>query len=97
MTNAEVSTYQKIFKQYGYTDDNGATLLLRTQLLGTLKSELRKRNWTQQEAAKNLGVKQPRIAEIYALRIDKFSVELLVKYLFRLGKEVQLKVDDAHR
>lgn len=79
----------------GYTDDIGEALLLRTQLLHKVKAELEKKNWSPKEAAEKLGVQQPRISEIRSLRIDKFSVELLVKYLFRLGKEVTFDIRDA--
>ena len=57
-----------------------------------LKEEILKRKWTQVQAAKELGVKQPRISEIFALRIDKFSVEILIRYLHRLNKEVVFKI-----
>ena len=91
----DTQRYRQLFRQMGYDDDNGSALLLRTQLLRILKDELERRNWTQKQAADRLGVKQPRISELYALRIDKFSVELLVKYLHRLGKEVSLSVNDT--
>ncbi len=84
--------YQDIFKNMGYANDEGAALLLRTGLLTALKSEIEMKKLTKKQAAEKLGVKQPRISEIYALRIDKFSVDLLVKYLYRLGKGVRLEL-----
>lgn len=81
----------------GYADDNGAALLLRTQLLKAVKAELEKKNWTQEQAAQKLGVKRPRISEIYGLKIDKFSVELLIKYLYRLDREVTFQIRHARR
>lgn len=88
------SSYKEIFRRMGYTDERGTTLLLRTQLMRAIKEELAKNNWSQAEAASVLGVKQPRIAEIQALRIDKFSVELLIRYLYRLKREVNLSLTD---
>ena len=88
----DVQAYQHVFEQMGYTDEEGAYLLLRTQLLKEVKEEILKRKWTQVQAAKELGVKQPRISEIFALRIDKFSVEILIRYLHRLNKEVVFKI-----
>lgn len=92
MAGFDLAQYQQIFKEMGYADDNGAALLLRTQLLKAVKTELEKKNWTQEQAAQKLGVQRPRISEIYGLKIDKFSVELLVKYLHRLDKEVTLQI-----
>jgi len=34
------------------------------------------------EAAKKLGVRQPRIAELNHIAVDKFSTDLLIKYLY---------------
>lgn len=88
----DVEAYRRVFEQMGYTNEEGSCLLLRTQLIRELKEEILKRKWTQVRAARELGVSQPRIAEIYALSIDKFSVELLIKYLYRLNKEVVFKI-----
>lgn len=93
----DLDCYQQLFNDLGYGDDNGAALLLRTQLLRAVKVELEKKNWSQKEAAEKLGVRQPRISEIQTLRIDKFSVELLIKYLHRLGKEVSFDIRDARK
>ena len=91
------SHYKNLFEDVGFGDEHGAALLLRTQLLKAVKRELEAKNWPQVIAAQKLGVKQPRISEIYALRIDKFSAELLVKYLYKLGKEVNLGLVNRKR
>lgn len=92
--NFDRDQFAKIFKLKGYSGEDGATLLLRTQLLLAVKNLIEKNQWSQLDAAKALGVAQPRIAEIYALRIDKFSVELLTKYLYRLKTDVYLSLDN---
>jgi predicted XRE-type DNA-binding protein len=89
----DVKYYRQYFRKKGVSAVEGQCLALRTVLLGELKQELSKKGWSQQEAAKKLGVKQPRISEINALSIDKFSAELLVKYLYKLGKEVRITVE----
>ncbi|MBX9772193.1 MAG: helix-turn-helix domain-containing protein [Candidatus Obscuribacterales bacterium] len=90
----DIETHRELFKKLGYDSDTGSALWLRTQLVKTLKAELEQRGWSQKESAEMLGVKPPRISEIYALRIDKFSVELLCKYLDRLGKEITFVIRD---
>ena len=97
MVGFDLARYRTIFKQQGYADDIGETLLLRTQLLKAVKAELEKKDWTQTEAAKKLGVTQPRISEIYGLKIDRFTVELLIKMLFRLKKEVRVNIVQIKR
>jgi predicted XRE-type DNA-binding protein len=52
------------------------------------------KGWSNTEAAKALGVKEPRISELRHGQISKFSVDLLLKFLARLGKRVELKIKD---
>ncbi|MGH9548335.1 MAG: XRE family transcriptional regulator, partial [Terriglobales bacterium] len=47
--------------------------------------------WSQREAAKILGVGQPRIAEIMSFSTKYFSVDILLKYLAKLGTKVSFK------
>lgn len=82
-----------MFRKKGVPAAEGQCLALRTVLIGQLKQELLKTGMSQQQAAQKLGVRQPRISEILTLSIDKFSAELLVKYLYRLGKEVTVTVE----
>lgn len=90
----DVKYYRQYFRKKGIPAADGQCLALRTVLVGQLKQELLKTGLSQQQAAKKLGVSQPRISEIYKLSIDKFSAELLVKFLYKLGKEVSITVEN---
>ncbi|PZM77152.1 MAG: XRE family transcriptional regulator [Candidatus Melainabacteria bacterium] len=89
----EVKYYRQMFRKKGVPSAEGQCLALRTVLIGQLKQELLQTGMSQQQAAQKLGVKQPRISEILNLSIDKFSAELLVKFLYKLGKEVTVTVE----
>ncbi|HMX46897.1 MAG TPA: XRE family transcriptional regulator [Candidatus Obscuribacter sp.] len=93
MAKVELAVDKRIIEQLGYSGEDGLILLLRVHLIRALKQEIESRNWTQNEAALFLGLKQPRISEIMQLRIDQFSVEKLTKLLYRLGKTVHLSID----
>lgn len=86
------NVYLQVFESMGLPAEDQAGFVLRTQLLLELKGEFKKRKWNQRQAAEALNVAQPRISEIMTLRIDKFSVELLLKYLDRLGKQASFVV-----
>ncbi len=86
------SVYLQVFESMGLPPEDQAGFILRTQLLLELKQEFKRKKWTQRQAAAALNVAQPRISEIMTLRIDKFSVELLLKYLDRLGKTAHFVV-----
>jgi predicted XRE-type DNA-binding protein len=77
-----------VFKDLGFEDAEAVNLLARTKLISKLRELIQERKLTQAEAARLLQVKQPRIAEIMNMHIDKVSVDLLLKYLDRLGHEV---------
>jgi predicted XRE-type DNA-binding protein len=86
-----------IFKDIGFSDAEAANLFARGILLLELRQVIKKKRWTQAQAARALGVKQPRIAEIVGFKTECFSVDLLFKYLARIGKRVELKVKDMPR
>jgi predicted XRE-type DNA-binding protein len=72
-------------------------LVHRAVLMHQLNSIIQDKGWSQSEAAKKLGTVQPRISELNKLSIDKFSTDLLIKYLYRLNMEVDIKIVDRTR
>jgi predicted XRE-type DNA-binding protein len=83
-----------VFKDLGHSDDEAASLILRSVLMIEVERAIKKNRWTQEQAAKKLRVVQPRISELMTGQIGKFSIDMLVKYLTRLGKEVIVTVED---
>ncbi len=77
-----------VFKDIGFSDAEAASLLARAQLMLKLRDVIQANGWTQHEAAKILRVSQPRISEIMSFNTSYFSVDLLLKYLARLGTRV---------
>ncbi len=84
--------YRKIIRAKGIRGEEAETLVHRVALIAEIKSIIEENSWTQQEAADKLGVKQPRIAELNKISIDKFSTDLLIKYLYRLKRMVLMSV-----
>jgi predicted XRE-type DNA-binding protein len=80
-----------IFKDLGYSDAEAANLLARAELMLKVRDIIQENGWSQREAAKVLGVSQPRVAEIMSFNTKYFSVDLLLKYLARLGMTVTFK------
>jgi predicted XRE-type DNA-binding protein len=85
-----------IYKDLGFGDEEAANLLVRGNLILQVRQIIQEKGWNQEQAAKALRVKQPRIAEIMGLKTQCFSVDLLLKYLARLGKRVDMVVRDAN-
>ena len=88
----DLSQHISVLKQHGYRQDEAIILLMRLQLLKIIQAEISRRKWSQEEAARILEVAQPRISEIEAMATEKFSAEILIKFLHRLGLKASLTV-----
>lgn len=80
-----------VFTDLGFPRDEAAHLLIRSDLMIQLSGLIEERGLTQKEAAKALGVTQPRISDLVRGRIELFSIDTLVDMLSRLGIAVTLK------
>ncbi|MCU7846537.1 MAG: helix-turn-helix domain-containing protein [Candidatus Thiodiazotropha sp. (ex Lucinoma kastoroae)] len=50
-----------------------------------IREIVQEKNWKQVEVAEKLGLTQPRVSDLLNGKIDKFSIDLLMTCLFRLG------------
>jgi predicted XRE-type DNA-binding protein len=86
-----------VFKDLGFPEDEAEHLRVRADLLIQIQKALRARGLKQVEAAKVLGVTQPRVSDLSRGRIDLFSVDSLINMLARLGIRVRLVVTPSRR
>lgn len=56
-----------------------------------LRETIRNSGWTQAAAAKRCGVTQPRINDLMRGRIDRFSIDALVKMVYALGHKLRVE------
>ncbi|MGL5804591.1 MAG: helix-turn-helix domain-containing protein [Xenococcaceae cyanobacterium] len=59
--------------------------VLKADLTIMIRDIIERQNWTQDEAAKRLGVTQPRVSDIVNGKIDKFTLDTLFSMLDELG------------
>ena len=83
-----------VFRDLGFPEAEAVNLLARSQLMGEVKDSISKNKLTQKEAAKILGVGQPRVSDLYNGKIDRFTIDMLMKWLAKLGKQVTVTVKD---
>ncbi len=81
-----------VFEDIGFSKEQAINLLVRADLMIEIRRIIRGNGWSQRKAAKELGVAQPRIAEIMGLKIDCFSVDALLKYLDKLGQKISFDI-----
>lgn len=97
MASKRVRGSGNVFRDLGFTAAEAANLQLRSDLMVELRKLLAARGVTQVQAARLLGVSQPRVSDLYRGKIDRFSVDTLIKLLGKAGAEVSLKVRSKPR
>ena len=70
-------------------------LKLRSSLMVALKRRIQREGLTQAQAAKLLGVTQPRISNLMRGKINAFSLDLLVGMATTAGLRVTIRVQKA--
>ena len=91
------SYYRKIIRRKGFKGEACEVLVHKVMLVAEIKAIIEANAWTQTEAAEKLGVAQPRIAELNKIAIDKFSTDLLIRYLYRLNRVVDVLVHEPEK
>ena len=75
-----------------YPADEAAEMEIRAQLLRGLTYWLKASGLTQIQAAKALGVTQARVSDLNRGKINRFSLDLLVRLAARAGLRPQLRL-----
>lgn len=65
---------------------------LRSFLIMALEQHIRAKGWTQAEAARHLGVTQPRVSDLMRGKINLFAIDALVNMLAAAGLHVEVRV-----
>jgi len=84
-----------VFADIGFSPDEAQNLQLRSDLMTRIERHVKRSGMTQTEAARALGVTQPRLNDLLRGKIDKFSLDALVNMLGHAGMRVELKVKKA--
>ena len=71
------------------------SMKLRSKLMMALEQHIRTKGWTQVEAARRLGVTQPRISDLLRGKIGLFGLDSLVTLAVAAGLHVDIEVRDA--
>ena len=79
-----------VFTDLGFPDAKERRL--KVELAVQVNRFLATRRLDQQRAAKLLGIRQPHVSDLVRYRLERFSVERLMEFLTRLGKDVQIRI-----
>ena len=81
-----------IFLDLGFPPHEAAVLLLRAELAEALRQWIESENFTQTQAAKRLGIAQPRVSEIVRGKIELMSLDYLVGLCAKAGVSVEVRL-----
>jgi predicted XRE-type DNA-binding protein len=88
-TEVEAGT-GNVFADLGYADARERTL--KVELAMEVNRLLEERGFAQERAAKLLGMRQPHVSDLVRYRLNRFSVERLMEFLTRLGRDVEIRI-----
>lgn len=77
------------------TPAEAAHMRLRSHLMIALRDHIERSDLSQAQAAKILGVTQPRVSDLMRGKIDLFAIDSLVTMLSAAGLQVELRVAAA--
>ena len=81
-----------VFIDLGFPEHEAINIVARLKLMMQIESIVKEQGWTQQEAAKILGIRPSQVSELMTSRSEKFTVDMLMRLLDRLGREVEFTV-----
>lgn len=84
-----------VFVDLGFSREEAEVLAMRAELMARLRTLISERGWTQQEAAKRLGVSQSRISDLVRGKWEKFSLDMLITLAARAGQRPSLVMQAA--
>ncbi len=92
MTKRYTKSSGNIFLDLGFPPHEASVMLLRAQLGEALRAWMERERITQAQAAKRLGIAQPRISEIVHGKVELMSLDYLVGLCAKAGVNVGLRL-----
>ncbi|MBF0356395.1 MAG: XRE family transcriptional regulator [Alphaproteobacteria bacterium] len=95
MSKPKIEKFESVWDAVADTPEEAANLRLRADLIVKITAQVKKKGWTQAEAAKHCGITQPRLNDLLRGRISRFSLDALVNIASALGLRVHVELKVA--
>lgn len=92
MSKRMVRSSGNVFLDLGFPPHEASVMLLRAQIAEALRQWMERQDLTQAEAAKRLGIAQPRVSEIVRGKVELLSLDYLVGLCAKAGLDVGLRL-----
>jgi len=94
-TTMERQSFSNVWDALADTPAEAANMTMRSNLLIAIERRVRGWGVTQAEAARRLGVTQPRLNDLLRGRITNFSLDTLINLAIQSGLTVRLDIAEA--
>lgn len=91
----ERQSFANVWDALEDTPAEAASMIMRSNLLIAVEQRVRSWGVTQAEAAKRLGITQPRLNDLLRGRITNFSLDTLINLASQAGLSVRLDIAEA--
>ena len=88
-------TFATAWDAVAATPEEAVILKARADLMIALTDHIKAQGWTQAEAAKHLGVTQPRISDLVRGKYNLFGLDHLATMLARAGRQIDIRLKKA--
>lgn len=88
-------TFASVWDAIEDTPAEAENMKLRSTLMMALEHHIRTKGWTQADAARRLGVTQPRVSDLLRGKINLFALDTLVNMVVAAGLHVEVRVLEA--
>ena len=81
-----------VFLDLGFDPAEAEVMRLRAEVMLRTAAHLKEQGWTQAEAARHLGITQPRVSRLIQGKVSDFSLDMLLTLAARAGLRPQLEL-----
>jgi len=85
-------SYDNVFEALEDDPAVAINLQVRARLMHAVRDYIEREGITQREAARSLGVSQPRVSDLVRGRIERFTVDSLLNMLGRIGVRTEISL-----
>lgn len=92
MTKQSTKSSRNVFEDLGFSHAEAEYLKIRSELMIAIEKYIQDHQLTQIEAAKLLGINQPRLSKLLNGHIELFTIDKLIDMLANVDVKVKLKI-----
>jgi len=81
-----------VFIDLGFEPAEAEVMMLRAKVMIRTSQRLKEQGWTQAEAARKLGITQPRVSRLIKGKVEDFSLDMLLTLAGRAGLHAHLQL-----